>query len=367
MKKSSLSVTVAIILSLTLLFGCASSTASNTESAETSSTQNVEHSSEASTVPNQSGTVKYPTRDINGIITFGAGGGTDAASRALAVGAQKALGVSIVMQNKTGSSGAIAAQYVLGQPTDGYTVLMHSETLGAYRVTGTSKIDYDDFKEIITFGWTAPVLVVKPDSPYNTYEEFLAAAKKNPGNITLNSTGVTGLPRMVTAMMKKTDGLEFNLVDFADDGACNTAVMGGHIDASIGTTSTVTSLIKAGKLKALVVFNNERLSALKDVPCITEFNQDYAKYLPYGPLFGVSVRAGTPQNIVNKLTEAFEAGLKNKAFTDYVESSGISSLDLTGDKATEYLKKQQSIQCYLMYDTGLTKIDPATLGIKRSE
>ena len=109
---------------------------------------------------------EYPERNINGYIVWGAGGVTDNVSRALASLAEKELGVSIIMQNKTGASGAIATTYVHNAPADGYSLLFGAENQGLYKVMNLSQIDYDEFIPLLIAMGNTGVMCVSPSSPY---------------------------------------------------------------------------------------------------------------------------------------------------------------------------------------------------------
>lgn len=202
-----------------------------------------------SETPTQGSDSSYPTRDINGWITYGAGGGTDSASRALAGGMGEYLGHSIVMDNMTGASGAVAAQYVLSQPADGYNLLFGSEGVHSFQFMDIADIGMDAMKTVFISCFTVGTLAVPADSPYNTYQEFIDAALADPGTIRMGNTNISGIPYVVTTMMNNVHGTEFNNVGYDSDSDAMTALLGGHIDAFISYHPTAVSYLESGAVK----------------------------------------------------------------------------------------------------------------------
>ena len=311
--------------------------------------------------------VDFPTRDLNGWITYGAGGGTDAASRALAGDMGQQLGRNIVMDNMTGAAGAIAAQYVLSQPADGYSLLFGSEGVHSFQFMDVADIGIDDFKTVFISCFTAGVLVVPADSPYNTYDEFVEAALASPGTIRMGNTNVSGIPYIISTMMNSVHGTEFNEVYYDSDSDAMTALLGGHIDAFICSHPTAVSYLESGDIKALMLFHNEPVELLSDVPYITEEYPEYEQWMPYGPYFGVWVDNETPDEIVSILSDAASAAYESEGFQSYLTSSGAVGLALTGQEAVDFMTGMQSTMAYLLYDTGAIETDPAQFGIERNE
>ncbi|MDO5139374.1 MAG: tripartite tricarboxylate transporter substrate-binding protein, partial [Oscillospiraceae bacterium] len=130
-------------------------------------------------------TAEYPDNDLNGYIAWGAGGATDTTSRGITVQAQKFLGSNIVMQNKTGATGAIATEFVYRLPADGYSLLYNAENPTLYHVMDISNIDYEEFYPVLLFGSQVAVVIVPPDSKYQSIKDVIEDAAANPGKIEL--------------------------------------------------------------------------------------------------------------------------------------------------------------------------------------
>ena len=309
----------------------------------------------------------YPARTINGVIAWGAGGGTDNASRALTPLVEKIIGGKIILQNKPGAAGSLATTQVFNMPADGYTILYNAEGPALYKVLGLGNADYSDFETLCLMVYGVDVICVHPDTPYKTLQELIAAAKEHPKSIKLASTGTGGIPFVIASMLKAMQGVEFNLVGFDGDGTGITALLGGHVDGmpiSMMGAGTV-DLIKTGKLRALAVIHDKRMEQLPDVPSITELYPEFSKYLPVGHFYGAFVKKGTPQDIVDKLRAAYMEALKDPVFLDFISRLNGLPINLTGAEAKEFLDKNQSNVTWLLEEAGVTKKSPAELGIPK--
>lgn len=308
---------------------------------------------------------EYPEKAIQGIVMWGAGGALDNVSRAVSPVAGDALGKTIIMQNKTGATGAIALTTVANAPADGYNLLFGAENPNLYKVTGLSKLDYDQFDPVILLMANVGVVVVPKDSPYQTYQDLIEAAK-NGKPAKLGSTGPGGLPYVATNMIQKIHDVKFNLVQFDGEGPAITAIMGKHIDGvALGLLSAAT-YINSGAVRALAVISKERVDTVKDVPAVTEaYPGLYDEYLPWGAFFGVFVKKGTPQEAFDKLQAAFLKAYNEPKFADFADTMGGLRLGLTGDAARDYIAQNKSVSAWLLYDSGGAKASPADFDIPR--
>lgn len=309
----------------------------------------------------------YPESDINGYIAWAAGGATDTSSRALSMYARKYLGKNIVLQNRTGATGAIATEFVHHQPHDGYSLLFNAENPTLYKLMDISQIDYDDFYPLLLTGSQVPVLVVPPSSPYKSITDLIADAKARPGQIKIGISGVGGLPFNVAVMLQTTSGVEFNKVPFDGDSAIITALMGRHVDISVVNCSAAMDLAKAGRIRLLTVMNNERLESVPEVEAIGQVLPEYAKYFPWGAFVGVFVSKNVPQPVLETLTTAFKNAYNEGRYQLFLEENYIQPLGLSGDKAREFIRRWQSVTAWLLEEAGVSKISAQSLGIPRIE
>ncbi|WGW05978.1 Bug family tripartite tricarboxylate transporter substrate binding protein [Tropicibacter oceani] len=308
----------------------------------------------------------YPTKEIQGIIQWGAGGSTDTVMRSVTPHAEAALGGTIVMQNMTGAVGAIALNHVAGSDADGYTLLMGAENPMLYKVMGLGDKDYADFIPITLLARGTPMLVANNDAPFDDYPGMLDYIAKNPGELRFGATGPGGLPSVITAMMNTVEGeLDVIAVPYDGDGPALTALQGGAVDVMPAVLGAAIEGIRAGSMKPIAIFDVEQNEKLPDVPLVTAYNEGYNTYLPWGPFFGVFAPNGTPDDVVAKLSAAFAEGAKNPDFVKLMDDRGFTMMGIGGAEAVEFLSKWQQGTAWLLQDAGLTKASPEEFGIAR--
>lgn len=327
----------------------------------------------ASSTPANSGTsavqptetAAYPTKSIQGSIMWSAGGICDTVSRAAGLAAQEELGESIVFTNRPGSGGGVSTAYVNAQAADGYELLFGAENPQIAKVMGTSELDYDDFYPICLLSNSYGGIYVAKDSKYQTVEELFNDMLANPGKVIAATTGAGGLPETAATIIRSISGTEPNMVPFDGENECAIAVMGGNADFAVSTLGSIASFYQSGDIRILAMFHNERLEGFDDVPAITEIYPEYNEVLPWGPFYGVFVKQGTDQTIIDTLTAAFSKACETPDFQELVASKGCFVMNMTGDEAVEYLKKYRATTSYMLYDSGVATIDPASVGIER--
>lgn len=308
---------------------------------------------------------EFPEREMLGVVMWGAGGATDTVARAVNPAAEKALGKPVVVLNKSGGAGAISTAYVQAAPADGYTFLYGAENPQLHPVMGVSDIDYSKFWPVNILGRGVAVITVPADSKYKTMQELLADIKANPGNVKMGSTGPGGLPSTISALIKNAVDFEVTAIPFDGEGPGLTAMLGGEVDFMPSGISAAAEQIKAGKMRALAVVNPEPVDTLPDVPAITDAVPDMAKFLPWGPFYGVFVRADTPDDVKAKLESAFKTAATSEQFKTLMANRGNVIMNISGAEAEAFLKKWQQVTVWALQDTGAAKVNPETLGIPR--
>jgi tripartite-type tricarboxylate transporter receptor subunit TctC len=307
----------------------------------------------------------FPTKDISGIIQWGAGGATDNVSRATTPYVEKALGKQIVLQNKPGATGAVGLMQVYNQPADGYTLLYGAENPTLYKVLDISQIDYDAFYPVMLIARNVGVIVCNNDQPWKTLGDLFADAKKNPGQLKMGSTGPGGLPHVVSSMLKATSGVNFNHIVYQGEGPLTTAILGGHIQWTTMGMAAVREHLRAGRVRALAVVSDTPVPTLESVPLITATSADYKKFLPWGPFYGVFVKKETPDAIKKTLVDAFQKGLKDPKAQEFIANFGSVYMGISGAEAEKFLKQWQSTTTWLLQDAGATKFSPEKFGIPK--
>lgn len=307
----------------------------------------------------------YPERDVTAVIQWGAGGGTDVAMRGYAPYAEEALGKKIVLQNKPGAAGAIGANFVLQQPSDGYTILMGAEPQALFRVMKMAEFDYDQFYPINVAAIANSILLVaKPGAPWNNMQDLLSYVQANPKKVKQYMAGQGTVPYTVNTMVGSLTKFETLLVPFDGDGPAIAALQGGHVDIGFIASGAAIEHIKAGRLKALGVLDNKSfqgIAPMTDAPSLKAL----PKYLPWGSWYGVFVKKDTPDAVKAKLVAAFKKAGDNPQYRKMMEGRGTTMLNIGGAEAEMFIKKWQSTTAWLYQNAGTAKVDPATLGIAK--
>jgi tripartite-type tricarboxylate transporter receptor subunit TctC len=307
----------------------------------------------------------YPEREVLGVVMWGAGGATDTVARAVNPAAEAALGKPIVVLNKSGGAGAISTAFVNAAPADGYTFLYGAENPQLHGVMGVSDIDYGDMYPINILGRGVAVIAVPAESKYKTLSDLLDDIKANPGAIKMGSTGPGGLPSTIAALISNAVDFDVTAIPFDGEGPGLTAMLGGEVDFMPSGISAAAEQVKAGKMRALAVVNTEPVDTLPDVPAITDTIPSMDRFLPWGPFYGVFVRADVPDDVKATLTDAFKTAATDDAFLQLMANRGNVVMNMSGQEAVDFLKKWQQVTVWALQDTGAAKVSPEDLGIPR--
>ena len=306
---------------------------------------------------------EYPERSIQAVIPWGAGGATDNVMRSLTPYVEKELGGKFIISNRPGGTAVIGSTYVKQQKPNGYTLLLGAENPQLYPVLGVADFDYSDFYPVNIIGQNVVVIAASADAPFNTIGELLAASKAKPDTLRMGSTGAGGLPSTVSAMINAVDSLKVREVVFGGDGPGITALMGGHIDFMPLSLAAAKELVRSGKLKALAVFSTEAHPELPGIEPITKDLPAIAEYLPWGPFWGAFVHKDTPEDIKQKLVEAYKNAVANPEFQGFLKNFGAQSINVSGKEAEDFLKRWQSVTAWSMYKAKAVEIAPDSVGI----
>lgn len=335
--KKLLSAALALTLSLSLA-ACSSAPATSKPSGSTTPP-----AQSGVTTPSASGAgAKFPTQNINGIVQWGAGGGTDSLMRPLSALAEQKLGVSIVIQNMTGATGSVATQYVHDAKADGYNLLMGAENPALYDTLEISALTYSDFDCVYLIGDEVVGIVVGKNSKYTSFTEIVEAALAKPGSIKLSTTGKGGLPWEVGAFITDVTGATFNQIPYDSDASAKTAVMSGECDFTVCKVQSGVEDYKSGDLRFLCLLTQESVSVMADVPLVTAEYPDFSKYLPWGPFYGIFVKKGTDPAVTKTLSEAFQAVGTDASYQEVLKNFNINFLGYAGAEADEYISTWQA-------------------------
>ncbi|MBI4963253.1 MAG: tripartite tricarboxylate transporter substrate binding protein [Desulfomonile tiedjei] len=252
----------------------------------------------------------YPAKPITIEIGYPAGGSTDLVTRALATEAGKFLGQTIICNNTPGAAGNLVLGKIKNQKPDGY-VLAAAPTANVYRIPHIQESPFkaSDLVPICEYSQYQYGLAVRADSPWETWEEFVDYAKKNPRKIKYSTAGVGTGQHLGMEFVAKKNGIQWSMVPFKGGVEAAVAVLGGHVDA-VSQTTEFKDHVLAGKMRMLLAWNPKRLLSFPDVPTAKE------KGIDVQVTTGISLWAphGISQEIVKKLAEAFRKAAQTDAF-----------------------------------------------------
>lgn len=308
----------------------------------------------------------FPARDMLGIIQWGAGGATDVTSRAVTPHVEPVLGHKIVLQNRPGGSGAIGMTAVHTAAADGYTLLYAAENPLLYRVLNISRIDFvPEFYPINVLARGVPVIVTHPDKPWRTLKDLVEEMRRNPGRVRMAGTGPGGQPHVISSMLSSLGNIRHISVPFEGEGPGLTAVQGGHADFMPAGSGAAAEHVRAGRLRAISVFNTEPLPSFPGVQPASVDYPELARFMPWGSFYGVWVRRSVPAERREKLVAAFKQGASNPQFMQLMQNSGNVVMNMSGDEADRFLKRWQSVTAWTLQEAGAARTSPAELGIPR--
>ena len=267
----------------------------------------------------------YPSKPISLVVPFGPGSGTDQFARVLAQALGDDLKVPIVVENKGGAAGFIAAQYVAKAAPDGYTLLTTTNTTQSANEHLFKKLPYDpvkDFAPITLVSTGQMLLLVRPDSPYKTLADLIAAAKKAPGKLSFGAGSSSS--QVASELLKQMAHVDALYVPYKSNPLALTDLIGGQIDFMFADAPTALPQVQGGKLRALPASGSKRVAAAPDVPPVAEAG---VKGYDMSYWFAIYAPAGTPAAIVNKLNQAFAKATTSEGFKNFMaKTSGEVSL-----------------------------------------
>jgi len=277
----------------------------------------------------------FPDKPITFVVPFAAGTATDQIARAIGVQITAATKQPVVIDNKAGASGMIAAQQVAKAAPDGYTVLITTNTTHAANEHLYKKLSYDpvkDFAPVTALGKGGQIMVVNNAFPARSVGEFVALAKKEPGKLSFGSGSSSS--RMAGELLQQMAGIQLLHVPYKSNTLAVTDLLGGQIQMMITDTATGLPQVKAGKLRALGVSGDKRSPLAPEVPTISEAG---VKGYEMGYWFAAYAPAKTPPAVVKRLNELMvQAARSQEAKTSFYEPTGTEVFTSSPDELAKF-------------------------------
>ena len=269
----------------------------------------------------------YPKQNINVVVQYSAGGGTDLSVRGVLDGV-KDVPVNFSVSNVTGNGGLIGLTQVANSKADGYTLGVVNTDFIINMVLGNTDMTLDTFSPLACALRDPFVLIIGNNENYSTLEEFVDYAKAHPGEIVVGETGTGAAPTLAITAMENALGIDVSNVTYEGSADCVTAVVGGHIDATFAQACNATAQVAAGNAKIIGVLANDRLEAFPDVPTFAEIYPDQIDF-----------------EFMGFCVISCPAGVDSDSFAQTLDSLGMQTTNMDQAQLKEFLQQQ-----YELYD-----------------
>jgi len=299
----------------------------------------------------------FPERPITMIVPYGAGGGSDQLSRAMADAIQSAADVNFQVVNKPGGGGRAAIPDFMTAPADGYTVMEHIDDAATLFASGKiSENPAEDWVPLAMAQITFSQLYIRPDDDrYSDWESFLAYAQANPGQVTIANVGNVGsMERINMLMLEQALGFETKQISFDKPAERYAALIGGHVDALFEQPGDVRSFLDSGQMKPILTFLDSRPEAFADVPTHLEAGADFDALLRFR---GFYARKGIPDERLAYLEQIFAAGFEQDSFQAFNEKKYMNLINSYRNKEDSIALLNGAVETYqaVYKELGLTE------------
>jgi tripartite-type tricarboxylate transporter receptor subunit TctC len=289
-------------------------------------------------LPTPPGGADYPTKPVQLMVAYPAGGSTDVAARIVAAIAEKELGQPLVVVNKTGADGQVGWTEMARQKPDGYyvgfinlpgtnTVILDPERKAAFGL--------DAFTPIINQVLDPGVIWVKADSPYRSLKDAIEAANKSPNKISAATTGILSDDHLAILMVEESAGAVFRIVHFEGGARMMTAVLDGQVKVAFDNVSRIVKRVKSREVRALAVMDTQRSTFLPHVPTTVELG--YPSVISSSTR-GIAGPKGLPEPVVKKLQDVFRKAMEHPDHVKKVEKAGLAIKVMVGDEYAKYYR-----------------------------
>jgi tripartite-type tricarboxylate transporter receptor subunit TctC len=296
----------------------------------------------------------FPTRPVTLTVGFAPGGGTDTAARIVAKKLSEAIGQPVVVENRAGAGGNIAAQQIATAAPDGYTI--HLTSVGPMTVAPhmTKNLPYDPKRDIapITMGVIFPnVFVVHPGVPAKTLAQFVALAKQKPGQLNAASSGVGGAGHLAIELFKDRAGINVTHVPYKGGGPAMTDILGGRIEMYVGVPSTVGPHVEAGKLLALATTGLKRTAMMPNVPTVAESGYPDFEAVNW---YAFVAPGRTPKDIIDFWNREIVKALKDPQVNADLAKHGLEPAPGTPEELSRYMERESEKWGKIVRDAKIT-------------
>jgi tripartite-type tricarboxylate transporter receptor subunit TctC len=281
----------------------------------------------------------FPDKPIRIVVPFGPGGSVDMIARAIGQEMAKRLGQPVLVENRTGASGNIAAEHVVKSAPDGYTLIMASPG-NAVNATLFSKLPFNpvtDYTQVALIAGVPTAMLAGPATPGNNFKEFLAAAKAKPGSLNFGSGGAGTTEHLSAEMLKAKAGLQMTHIAYKGGAAAMNDLMGGQTNLMFTNLSQSLPFVRAGKMRVFGVASAERHPAIPDVPTFVELGYPDFKVSVWWGLMGP---AKIPAAVVNKLNQAVNDAMAGPEMKARLKTMNATAMNGSPKEFADFFQRE---------------------------
>jgi tripartite-type tricarboxylate transporter receptor subunit TctC len=292
----------------------------------------------------------YPEKPVRYIIAFAPGGESDIAARLQQQVYRKKWGQELIIESKPGAGGALAWTLLNQLPGDGY-IIMGTNLPHIVLQPLEGNVDYktDDITNINFFNYTPDAIVVRTESPFHTYQDFVAAAKARPGTLNFAGSGTNSANHAAHERLNHEAGIKTTYVPFKGTGDLIASLLGGHVDGAMSYSSL--GIAQRGKTRLLAVATPQRLPYFPDVPTFRELGIDWVD----GAYRGIGVPKSTPEAMRKRVSDMFAEINTDAEFRKAMTDQGLELVDITYDKMPAFMAERKKAYLGIAKLMGLAK------------
>lgn len=294
----------------------------------------------------------YPTRPIRFIVPIAAGGGADLVARVIAERLSRNLGQQVVVENRAGGGTVIGAELVARSPADGYTWLLGTATSHAINASLVKKLPYDpvkDFSPIALVAVLPQIIVIHPALPAANLTDFIALAKKRPGEILFGSPGNGSNNQLGAEMLNIVAGIKTLHVPYKGAGPAITDLLAGHLQFMFTTIPPALPQVKAGRLRALAVAGAKRSALLPELPTTAEQG---ARGVEAASWNGILLPAGAPRDIITRLHAEISLVMKQPEVIERLAGAGVEAAMMSPEEFAAYIESETARYAKVVKSSG---------------